>query len=348
MPDARMLILMPSWVGDAVMATPTLRAIRRAHPAAHLVALVRPGLDRLLAGLPVIDACIVHPMKGVAGALGAGRAARGAAPDTVVILPNSFRAALVAWLSRAPRRIGFRTDGRGWLLTDGVPPPDRMQPVPALDWYAELARAGVGVPVDDRSPFLAVTADEQARAAPVVEAAGTRFAVLNPGANRLDKRWPVERFAAVATHLAAQHGLKVVLSGAPAERPLLEEIVASCRIPVVNAAQFDLDLGSLKALLAQARVLVTNDTGPRHIAAALGTPTVCLFGPTDHRWTTLPVPNQRLVLAEPFLPAELVADRHAKACAIDRISVGDVCFAVDALLGRADEAASATPVAPRR
>ena len=91
-------------------------------------------------------------------------------------------------------------------------------------------------------------------------------------------------------------------------------------------------LSSLKAVIQRAAVLITNDTGPRHIAAALGTPVVTLFGPTDHRWTTLCGVRERILLAEPFLPEELVADRHPKSCAIEKISVQDVVAAVDGLL----------------
>ena len=96
----------------------------------------------------------------------------------------------------------------------------------------------------------------------------------------------------------------------------------------------ELDLGVLKAVIAEAALMVTNDTGPRHIAAALGTPAVVLFGPTDHRWTTLPGSRitERLLLAEPFLPEALTADRHGDSCAIDRISAGDVTEAAAQLL----------------
>ena len=93
-----------------------------------------------------------------------------------------------------------------------------------------------------------------------------------------------------------------------------------------------LTLGSLKAVLRRAALLITNDTGPRHIAAALGTPIVALYGPTDHRWTTLQAARERSVLAEPFLPEELVADRHPKACAIEKIAVEDVVHASLSLL----------------
>ena len=99
-----------------------------------------------------------------------------------------------------------------------------------------------------------------------------------------------------------------------------------------SLADLGVTIGSLNGVIRRSRIMLTNDTGPRHIAAALGTPAVVLFGPTDQRWTTLPGVAERRILAEPFLPETLVADRCAAFCAIDRISVGDVVFAAAQLL----------------
>lgn len=342
------LIVMPSWIGDAVMATPVLRSLRHARPDARIALLVRPGIDAILAGLSWFDAMRAHPMKGWIGAFAAGGVARAEQPEMVLLLPNSFRSALIARRSGARRRVGYATDGRRLLLSDPVAPPARSQPVPAVDWYASLLERALGIAVENRRPELFTTAGERSRAAALLEQAGERYAVLVPGANRADKRWPVKGFAALAAHLRERHGLRVVLIGSPAERPLLDELERMCGSGTLNAAAWKLDLGAIKAVIASATVVVSNDTGPRHVAAALGAPTVALFGPTDHRWTTLPVEHQRLVIAEPFLPDTLTADRHAMVCRIDRISPGDVCFAVDALLARADGGGRAAPDVPPR
>ena len=156
--------------------------------------------------------------------------------------------------------------------------------------------------------------------------------LLNPGASKKEKRWPVERFAAVADALANSRSLAIVASGAPSEKGLIRALVAAAKTRIVNLADRGITLGSLKAIIQRASLLITNDTGPRHIAAALGTPAVCLFGPTDHRWTTLPEARERILLAEPFLPEELIADRMPKICSIDRIRVGDVISAAESLL----------------
>jgi len=122
------------------------------------------------------------------------------------------------------------------------------------------------------------------------------------------------------------------VSGSPGERDLAGEVVQAARWPVVNLVDRGVALGALKAVVARCALMITNDTGPRHVAAALGRPVVTLFGPTDHRWTTINHRRERILLAEPFLPESSIADRHASFCAIDRISVGDVLASAKSLL----------------
>ncbi|MCA9296187.1 MAG: glycosyltransferase family 9 protein, partial [Phycisphaerales bacterium] len=121
-----------------------------------------------------------------------------------------------------------------------------------------------------------------------------------------DKRWPAEHFAAFIDALA-DDDLAFALTGAPHERELLEDIMRSARTPVVNLGERGLTLGTLKAVMRRIALLITNDTGPRHLAAAVRAPTIVLFGPTDHRWTTLPFAVAHRMLAQPFLPEELTA-----------------------------------------
>jgi heptosyltransferase-2 len=201
-----------------------------------------------------------------------------------------------------------------------------------VQYYAALAEFACGIEPIDRRIELSTNDAERALAEGLLRDISKPFIVLNPGANRADKRWPPERFAAVADALAASHGLSAVISGSPGEMEVLRTVIGAAKSPIVNLAERGITLGSLKAVIQRAKLLITNDTGPRHFAVALGRPVVTLFGPTDHRWTTLDSPRERLVVAEPFLPEELIADRHARACAIDRIPVDDVVFAARNLL----------------
>lgn len=327
----RLTIVCPTWIGDTCMATPVLRAIREHCPAAHVTLAIRPAIAALLAGATWADEIRTIDMRGVLGPWRAGRALRAGRPDAVLLLPNSLRSALAARLTGAPCRVGYARDHRAPLLTVAIPAPDRSVPVPTVDYYVDLACAALGVESIDRTLELAVTAEEQAEADRALDGVPTPFVVLNPGANKPAKRWPPARFAAVADALASR-GLAAVVSGGPGESDIRRAVIDAATTAIVDVSARGASLGALKAVLARAALLVTNDTGPRHMAAALGTPAVALFGPTDPRWTTLPGARERELRAEPFLPEPLVADDHAQLCRIERITIGDVCAAGAALL----------------
>lgn len=336
----RLLVVMPSWVGDVTMATPLLRALREALPRAAIATLTKPGLSPLLAGAPWIDERFEAPMRGLRGPWsGVGRA-RAFAADAVLLLPNSLRSGLAA-LPLARRRIGYATQLRTWTLTHALAPPERRAPTPAVDYYAALGAFALGSPVADRRIELFVSEEDRLGADRVLDRLG-RFLLVNPGANRIDKRWPIDRFAASAASIADAHRLDVAVTGSRGERRLAAVVAeetarrAGSERRVVDLAARGIGLGSLKGVLRRAVLLLTNDTGPRHLAAALGTPSIVLFGPTDHRWTTLPADparRDRLLIAEPFLPEPLKADDFDDVCLIDRISIGDVLEAADSILG---------------
>ena len=323
-------IVLPSWIGDTVMATPVLRAIRTALPQAHISGIMRRGLDDVLRGTSWLDEMIVCEGQSV---WRLRRCLRRAKPQAVLLLPNSFRSALGARLCGANVRAGYDRDGRGWLLTHRKPlRMPKHVPIPAVDYYAELAQWAVGLEHIDQRIELAVTEDEDRPADQLLKDVESPFVLLNPGANRADKRWPAERFAHVAGRLVSSHHVQIVITGSPNERDVLSNVQRAASTPIINLCERGVTLGTLKAVIKRAAVVITNDTGPRHIAAALGTPAVTLFGPTDHRWTTLHDVRERILLAEPFLPEELVADRFPKACAIEKISVSDVVAAVDSIM----------------
>lgn len=334
-----LLVVLPSWLGDTVMAEPALRALREQIRPTHLTSLGRAGLASVLEGTELFESAVEHAMRGLLGPLSASRAVkRGHARrwDAVLLLPNSLRSAVAARLIPAVLRVGYATDGRGVLLSRRVPPPPRTHPVPAVDWYADLVERGFGIQVTDRHPRLRATAAQREAAAKALGGVSRPFVVLNPGANRTDKRWPADRFVAVGSALR-RRGLDVVVNGGPAERSLTAEVAAGCGGTDLGLrlGPGPTSLGTLVGALADATLLVTNDTGPRHVAIGLNTPVVSLFGPTDPRWTTISGARERRLLGEPFLPEEEVADRRPQACRIDRIEVGDVLHAAEALLSEA-------------
>ena len=330
----KLTVIMPSWVGDIVMATPALRLLRNHLPNTHITAALRPGLGSLLKGLPDVDDCLEISPGGLLGPLKSGRRIAATDPEAVILLPNSMRSALVARFSHARQRIGFKRQGRSMLLTHAIEPETGNEIHTTLQDYVRLIERLVdtSAQTDSLQPRLALTDEDRKAAGEAMDLEDGRYAVLVPGANRLDKRWPGECFAELADRLIHEHGLRVAVTGSPAEQPVVKDVVEQADSPLIDLSITNMGLGGLKAILAGAALAVTNDTGPRHIAAALGTPVVSLFGPTDHRWTILPGIVERRILSEPFLPEEHLADRHPQRCRIDRITPDDVFAAAAALL----------------
>lgn len=366
MPPPRVLVYLPSWLGDTVMATPAIALVRHALPRSVLMGLGRPGMKELLSGLDVLDDVITADARSALGPVKTAVRLRSMRLDAALLLPNSFSSALTVRLAGVERRVGYDRDGRGSQLTHRLeplrrPPPHKgYLPVSAVDYYLGAARAllaalGAGVPPGHEPPpklTLATTRADETLADDVLARGGIRpgepFALLNPGGNNPAKRWPVERFAALAHHLITERRLKVAINGSPPEAELVGLIAQTIELNhpedgamVAALPRLGGTIGSLKATVRRARVMVTNDTGPRHVAAAFGVPTVALFGPTDPRWTTLPpsfTPSgearEVVLTADPTLPADEVADDHPQRCAMDKIKLADVIAAADRVLGR--------------
>ncbi len=292
----RLVVVCPNLIGDTVMATPTLRALRAGFPDAHLAAVLKPQVAPTLDGAPWIDEVIPYASNDV----GTPRRLRAGRYDLAVLLPNSFRSALLVWRSGVPRRIGYARGGRGILLTDRLSPPrdglGRFVPTPAVDYYLAIARR-LGCPVESRRPELFTTpADERA-----ADAAWGRLGLagrhpvvcLNTGgAFGPAKSWPVEHFAALARRLVDERGASVLVVCGPAEREPARAIVAATARPgVVSLADEPLSIGLTKACVRRSALLVTTDSGPRHFAGAFGVPVVSLFGPTHIEWTRTYHPN---------------------------------------------------------
>jgi heptosyltransferase-2 len=282
-------------VGDVVLATPTLAALRAHFAHARITYLLRDYVREVVAGCGWHDELMTWPAgrRGgqVSAMLTAARQLRAARFELVLLLTNSFRSALAAWLARIPRRVGYARDGRGWLLTDRLAPLRRdgqFIPNSVLPYYAAIAEH-VGCPVTQRLPRLGVAPEQEEAGHALRRHYGLEsrpYAVINPGAAfGAAKCWPPERFAEVSDALTRDWHLLPVLVGAPREVPLLRAIAAQAREPLVCCDDPGTTLGSLKVLVRGARLLVGNDTGPRHYGIAFGVPTVTIFGPTHPEWT---------------------------------------------------------------
>ncbi len=294
---SRILVRAANWVGDAVMSLPALRAIRARFPQAEISVLARPWVADLYARERFADRVIAYtagPGAGDwAGRWKAARELRRLRFEAAILLPNSFDAALVAWLAGIRRRIGYNHDGRWWLLTDPVPRPRPGEiPVHESFYYLELLRRAGLLDNLPAAPEVRLDAREDAAAAGErrFEAAGLARGVIgvSPGAAFGGaKRWFPERFAAAAARVARTTGDCVAIFGSAAEHELCATVARSVEaagVPVRNFAG-ETSLGEFIELAAACRVFLTNDSGAMHIASALGVPTVAVFGATDHRAT---------------------------------------------------------------
>lgn len=302
-PIERLLIVLPTWLGDCVMAMPTVRALRELYPAAHLTVLVGRGLKPIVTPTPWAD----RVLSAFGSPMALARRLRRGRFDAAVLLPNSFRWAMIARLAGIPQRIGYARDGRGWLLTDALLPRRAgwgFVKVPTRDYYLNLARY-LGADRPDPAMRLYTRCADDAAADELLARAGYRpndprpLVLLNPGARYGDaKMWHPERFAAVADRAVRQWGAVTAVTGAPSERAILDRVIAGAETKPLDLPAWGLNLRLLKSVVRRAAIMFTNDTGPRHVAAAMGTPVVTIFGPTDPKWTEIGFARERQVMLD--------------------------------------------------
>jgi len=307
----RILVRGPNWLGDAVMCEPALRGLRRLFPDAQIALLVKPAVADLFIGHPALTHVLTYDSKGRHAGLPGKWALAGQLRrqgfDLAILFQNAFEAAFLTFLAGVPRRYGYATDGRSLLLSDSVAVPDRRMLVHQVRYYWDLLKP-LGLTGDPPAPELVVfPEEEQAMAGRFAQGGltGTDIVVgINPGSTYGGaKRWLPERFAEVTDRLrrtireSPGQQVSVVIFGAAGEERLGQDIAArlSCRSLVLSGAT---TIRELMAALKRCAMLLTNDTGPMHIASAFQVPVVAIFGPTDWR-TTSPFGNAHAIVRQP-------------------------------------------------
>jgi heptosyltransferase-2 len=290
----RIVVRGANWVGDAVMTIPALRQVRRLFPQAHVTLATRPWAKGLFSGADFLDDLLVHEGSGLRSVVQQVRQWRKRDFDLAVLFPNSLETALVASLARVPLRIGYATDGRQPLLTHPLPVPEwratkhevfyYLKIVAELEWLIKHEQTFLDTQPDGS---LEVSSGRKSAARDFLRSRGVGvnaarpLVALCPGSiNSRAKRWPTERYAALADRLIDELDAEVLLVGSAAEAEVSLEVSRQMRKqPVMLAGQTD--LAELVGVLSQVDLLVTNDTGPAHIASALSRPTIVIFGPTN-------------------------------------------------------------------
>jgi len=317
----KILVVQPSWVGDAVMATPALRALRQRFPDAQISYLMRRYLKGLYGGMPWADKLITYrtgrsQAKAGRGLFDLAARLRAGKFDLAVLMPNSFKTALICKMAGIKRILGYERDGRGFLLSDRLlPTKDRGKfiPMPIVKYYMGMAHY-LGSASRDLTLKLFVTDPERRQASEIFAAAGLDaelerpaarhrppLIVLNPGAQYgAAKCWLPDNFALLGDRFIEELGATVLISATPKERPIVQAILRSMKHAPVDLSRRGMTLGALKEVVRRCDLMITNDTGPRHIAAAMDVPVVTIFGPTHPQWTEIDYAREHQVAVKIF------------------------------------------------
>jgi len=308
----RVVVRGTNWVGDSIMTIPALRALRRILPDASITLAVRPGAKGIFSEVDFIDDVLVYDRRNAFSVFGQIREWKKREFDLAVLFQNAFEAALIPFLAGVPVRLGYATESRQAMLTHPLPLPDWRSTKHEVFYYLYLITAleqmlfrTSTVCEGDPDVSLSITESRKSEASELLRSHGVSeeksVVAICPGSiNSRAKRWPAEAYAALADRLIEDRR-NVVLIGSKDEIDVTNEVAQRMRHrPVVLTGKTTLD--QITAVLGLVDLVVTNDTGPAHIAAALGCPTIVIFGPTNPLTT------------RPFSPkAEII--RHPPDCA---------------------------------
>jgi heptosyltransferase-2 len=291
----KIMVRATNWIGDAVMSLPAIEALHARFPNSEIVLVSKPWVSELYWNHPAVSRQIVYDAEGEhRGARGFWklvRKLRSERFDAALLLQNAFHAAWMAWCARIPLRIGYARDERSWLLSEAVEVPPPAAYGHQVYYYLQLLFCSgiIERPKTLQEVHLHLAESEQRWAVKELQTVGLggrRFLVgICPGASfGAAKRWLPDRYANLADRLIDALGADVLIFGSRAEEPLAEAVARAMEhTPVLVAGKTT--LREFMALLAKCHLVITNDSGPMHVAAALGLPLLAIFGSTDEHAT---------------------------------------------------------------
>ena len=297
------MIFNVNWLGDVLFSTPVIRNIRRNYPDSFIACVIPSRCYPVLKGNPHLDEVIIFDEKdrhqGLLGQLGFVKTLKEKKFDRVFLLHRSLKRALICRLAGIPERIGYNTKRRAFLLSHKIEPPNR-DAMHRIDYYLNVIEKS-GVKVEDRYLEFFVGQDDEAMAKNFLKTNSVienDFLVgINPGGNWLPKRWPVENWARLADKLISELGCKLVITGSSSDVRLVKQITAAMlQKPILAVAS--LNIKQFAALCKKLDIFITADTGPLHIANAVGAKKIiALFGPTSPMITGA-FPDKNIVLLQ--------------------------------------------------
>ena len=335
------LVWLASPMGDAILCTPALRAIRQHFNSCPISFFANAVVREVLSPSSFNDVWLEQQNNNpfvIAKMLKEHKFTH------AILLKNSFASALATFWARIPLRIGYAREGRGFLLTDKLYPPKlahgKFKPFSMIDYYLAIAsRLGCDTSASDRAPELLIDpqAQEKLKAKlPEVASRSRPVVVIVPGgAFGPSKCWPSERFSQTADWLISNYNATVVISvsSAPAETQISKQICDCSKHKLINTAENTISLAELKALFSSADLVISNDTGPRHIAIALRRKIITLFGPNNPAWTDTGYEDEIKIVGDaPCAPCDKpICEKSEHLCMLAN-TVEMVCDAAKKLL----------------
>jgi len=328
-------------MGDAILCTPALRAIRKKFTDSEITFLGNEVIEQILSPCRFNDKWIVGKRGSRFKAIKKLRQYRF---THSILFKNSFGCALACFLAGIPVRAGYCRDGRGFLLTEKLYPeklPDgRYKPASMIDYYLTLA-GRLGCKSTDRQLELHIKQEHRKKLLeklPVLRDNTGPIVIFVPGgAFGPSKCWPDERFAQTADRLVDKYKARIVVSvsEASAERRIAEQICSLSKHNLINLGESSVNLGELKALFSLSKLVITNDTGPRHIAIALKSKVITLFGPNDPAWTETGYKDEiKIVGTADCAPCARPVCKKQQHICMESISVDTVFEAAERLLSK--------------
>jgi len=336
----RILICRTDRIGDVLLSTPVIKALKERYPKAYIAMMVSAYAKDIVSGNPYLDKVIILDKdgehKGWLGSIKFIRELKKYKFDLVLILHPVNRVHLITFFSGIPKRVGYDRK-LGFLLTDKIEHSKQLGMKHELDYNFDLLRY-LGIEVSDKDLFIPIKAESEKWLADFFAQEGIsnadKLLAIHPAASCPSKIWPVERFAETADRLAEKYGFKVLVISGPKDIALAKNLVKHMHSVTMNLAG-KTSVTQLASLLKRCRLLISNDSGPVHIASAVGTPVISIFarnqaGLSPKRWG--PVGKKDKILHKAVCLECLAHNCKKEFACLKAISVEDVILAADAIL----------------
>jgi len=337
----RILVVRTDRLGDVLLSTPVIKALRDNYPHAYIAMMVSPHCKDVVEGNPCLDEVIIYDKDGKHSSwrrsFKFARNLKKRMFELALILHPTNRVHLVTFIAAIPRRVGY-DHKLGFLLTDKVKHLKQLGQKHELEYNLDLLRY-LGIEPQDKNPFMPIRADSERWAGEILEQEGLckndKLLALHPGASCPSKIWPYQRFAEAADRLVKNYGFKVVILAGPKDVALAEGLLREIKSEAINLAG-KTSVSQLASVLKRCRLFISNDSGPVHLASAVGTPVISIFGRAQEglspkRWGPLGLKD--IILHKKVGCIECLAHNCVKnfAC-LKAITVDDVVAAADAIL----------------